>query len=110
MGRKGVWTPAQSAKFLKHHADHRLRAAWVLAIVVGARRGELAGLKWPRVDLDRGVLLHWQRTTTSNGVVEKAPKGKSKRAVALGPGLGSAAPMDRSGGSVALTVPPVDRL
>ncbi|MDT0532123.1 tyrosine-type recombinase/integrase [Micromonospora sp. DSM 115977] len=88
MGRKGVWTPAQSAKFLKHHADHRLRAAWVLAIVVGARRGELAGLKWPRVDLDRGVLLlHWQRTTTSNGVVEKAPKGKSKRAVALGPAL-----------------------
>ena len=88
MGRKGVWTPAQSAKFLKYHADHRLRAAWVLAIVVGTRRGELAGLKWPRMDLDRGVLLlHWQRTTTSNGVVEKAPKGKSKRAVALGPAL-----------------------
>ncbi|MEH0933519.1 site-specific integrase, partial [Micromonospora sp. CPCC 205558] len=36
----------------------------------------------------RGVLLlHWQRTTTSNGVVEKSPKGKSKRAVALGPAL-----------------------
>ena len=88
MGRKGVWTPAQSAKFLKFHTEHRLRAAWALAIVVGARRGELAGLKWPRIDLDRGVLLlHWQRTTTSNGVVEKAPKGKSKRAVALGPAL-----------------------
>lgn len=29
MGRKGVWTLAQSATLLKYHADHRLRAAWV---------------------------------------------------------------------------------
>jgi integrase len=65
-----------------------MRAAWALAIVVGARRGEIAGLKWSRIDLDRGVLyLHWQRTTTSIGVVEKAPKGKSKRTVAIGPAL-----------------------
>jgi integrase len=88
MGRKGVWTPAQATAFLRHHAGHRLRAAWVLAIVVGVRRGELAGLRWSGVDLDRGVLLvYWQRTTTSGGVVEKAPKGKSRRAVAIGPAL-----------------------
>jgi integrase len=88
MGRKGVWTPAECVQFLDHHLDHRLRAAWVLAIVVGVRRGELAGLKWNRVDLDRGLLLiHWQRTATSTGVVEKEPKGKSKRAVALGPAV-----------------------
>jgi integrase len=88
MGRKGVWTPAESKQFLTHHAGHRLRAAWVLAVVVGTRRGELAGLKWPRIDLERGLLLvHWQRTTTSNGVVEKQPKGKSKRTVALGPAV-----------------------
>ncbi len=88
MGRKGVWNVEQSARFLKFHAEHRLRAAWALAVVVGARRGELAGLKWARIDLDRGVLLvHWQRTATSRGVVEKSPKGKSKRAVALGPGM-----------------------
>jgi len=31
--------------------------------------------------------VHWQRTTTRTGVVEKAPKGKSKRAIALGPAL-----------------------
>jgi integrase len=88
MGRKGVWNAKQSTRFLKFHTRHRLRAAWALAIVVGARRGELAGLKWSRIDLDRGVLLlHWQRTATSQGVVEKTPKGKSKRAVALGPGM-----------------------
>jgi hypothetical protein len=88
MGRKGVWTPAQATTFLRHHAGHRLRAAWLLAIVVGVRRGELAGLRWSGVDLDRGVLLvHRQRTTTSRGVVEKAPKGKSRRAIAIGPAL-----------------------
>lgn len=88
MGRKGVWAPAECVRFLDHHDDHRLRAAWVLAIVAGLRRGELAGLRWHHVDLDRGVLLvHWQRAATSTGVVEKEPKGKSRRSIALGPGL-----------------------
>jgi integrase len=90
-GRKGVWTAAQAARFLAHHAGHRLYAAWVLAIVAGLRRGELLGLKWERIDLDGGlaggvVAVHWQRTTTSShGAIEKAPKGKSRRTVALGP-------------------------
>ncbi|MEV8517866.1 site-specific integrase [Dactylosporangium sp. NPDC051484] len=85
-GRKGVWTPEEAARFLTHHADHRLYAAWVLAIVTGLRRGELLGLKWDKVDPNRRkVAVHWQRTTTSrNGVIEKAPKGKSKRTVPLG--------------------------
>jgi integrase len=85
MGRKGVWTPSECSQFLDHHRDHRLRAAWVLAIIAGLRRGELAGLKWHRVDLDKGILfVHWQRTATSTGLVEKEPKGKSRRAIALG--------------------------
>jgi integrase len=86
-GRKGVWTAEQAARFLAHHAGHRLYAAWVLAIVAGLRRGELLGLKWERVDLDTGALrIHWQRTATSSeGAIEKAPKGKSKRTVAIGP-------------------------
>jgi len=85
-GRKGVWTAAQAAR-LSFHADHRLYAAWVLAIVAGLRRGEPLGLKWDRVNLDGGLLaVHWQRTaTTRNGAIEKAPKGKSKRTVAVGP-------------------------
>ena len=96
-GRKGVWTQAQSAAFLRYHAGHRFYAAWAVAIVAGVRRGELAGLKWPRVDLDRGILLvHWQRTTTRTGVVEKAPKGKSKRAIALGPALVAALRVHRA--------------
>ncbi|MFC0530426.1 tyrosine-type recombinase/integrase [Phytohabitans kaempferiae] len=86
-GRKGVWTAAQASRFLSQHTGHRLYAAWVLAIVGGLRRGELLGLKWDRVDLDGGVVaVHWQRTTTSrHGAIEKTPKGRSKRTVALGP-------------------------
>jgi integrase len=58
----------------------------VLAIVVGLRRGEVLGLKWEKIDFDgRALAVHWQRTTTSrNGVIEKAPKGRSKRTVPLG--------------------------
>jgi integrase len=91
-GRKGVWTAKQCAAFLGHAADDRLYAAWVLAVVCGMRRGELAGLKWPKVDLDAGVIyVHWQRAVASGeiqgGVIEKEPKGKSKRSIAIGPVL-----------------------
>jgi integrase len=91
-GRKGVWTAQQCSTFLVGAADDRLFAAWALAVVCGMRRGELAGLKWSKVDLDAGVVyVHWQRAVASGevegGVVEKEPKGKSKRSVAIGPSL-----------------------
>jgi integrase len=89
MGRKGIWTADQCAAFLAYAAKDRLYAAWVLAIVCGMRRGELAGLKWPKVNLDDGVVyVHWQRAVASGvvagGVIEKEPKGKSKRSLAIG--------------------------
>jgi integrase len=85
-GRKGVWSPAQSKTFLRHHRGGRLYAAWALAIVAGMRRGELAGLRWSKVDLERGIVyVHIQRTICGNKVIEKSPKGKSRRTVAIGP-------------------------
>jgi integrase len=56
------------------------------------RPGELAVLNWSKVDLDSGVVhVHWQRAVASGvvdgGVVEKEPKGKSRRSVAIGPTL-----------------------
>jgi Site-specific recombinase XerD len=91
-GRKGVWTAKQCTEFLTHVANDRLYAAWVLVVVCGMRRGELAGLKWPKVDLEnRVVYVHWQRAVASGevdgGVVEKEPKGKSKRSIATGTAL-----------------------
>jgi integrase len=91
-GRKGVWTAQQCSTFLVSAAGDRLDAAWALAVVCGVRRGELAGLKWSKVDLDAGVVyVHWQRAVASGevegGVVEKEPKGKSRRSIAIGPTL-----------------------
>jgi len=91
-GRKGVWTAQQCSTFLTHTAADRLHAAWTLVVVCGLRRGELAGLKWPKVDLDRGAIhVHWQRCCApgviADGVVEQGPKGTSRRTVAIGPAL-----------------------
>ncbi|GAB1692959.1 tyrosine-type recombinase/integrase [Krasilnikovia sp. M28-CT-15] len=87
-GRKGVWSPQESKKFLKFHRDARMYAAWALAVVAGTRRGEVAGLRWSKVDLDQGIVyIHWQRTISGNKVVEKSPKGKSRRAIAIGPAM-----------------------
>jgi integrase len=91
-GRKGVWTAGQCSAFLAGAAGDRLYAAWALAVVCGMRRGELAGLKWSKVDLDVGVVhVHWKRAVASGevdgGVVEKEPKGKSRRSIAVGPVL-----------------------
>ncbi len=88
-GRKGVWTADETVAFLRVARDDRLYAAWVLATVCGMRRGELAGLRWAKVDLRRGVLrTDWQRTTATgqgdHGVVEKETKGSSARDIAIG--------------------------
>jgi hypothetical protein len=78
----------QCTKFLSAAANDRLYAAWVLVVVM--RRGELAGLKRPKLDLESGVIyVHWQRAVASGevegGVIEKEPKGKSKRTAARKP-------------------------
>jgi integrase len=57
--RKSVlhaWTAAQLRQFLDEIASHRLYPAVYLAANTGMRRGELLGLRWKDVDLDRGRL------------------------------------------------------
>nr|MBA2555029.1 Arm DNA-binding domain-containing protein [Geodermatophilaceae bacterium] len=81
-----TWTAAQAAAFLQATAEDRLYAAWVLALVCGLRRGELAGLRWADVDLDQRTLgVVSQRTTDADwNVITKAPKGTSRRTIVLG--------------------------
>ena len=75
---------------------HRLIAAnseseWLpyieIALLTGLRRGELLGLRWADVDLDRGELAvkqQRQRLPKAGGVTERAVKSKAgERTVAL---------------------------
>jgi integrase len=47
---------ADARKVLAVAESDPLRALWRLAIAAGLRQGELAGLRWPDVDLDAGVV------------------------------------------------------
>ena len=49
-------TPEQARTFLAAIADHHLYPLIVVAVSCGLREGELLGLQWPDLDLDRGVL------------------------------------------------------
>ena len=66
----------------------RHRDAYCLAALTGMRRSELAGLKWPDIDL-RSARLRVVRTRQriyGHGVVEGQPKThRSRRSVALSP-------------------------
>ncbi|GAC1324204.1 MAG: hypothetical protein NVSMB13_05200 [Mycobacteriales bacterium] len=82
-----TWTAEQATSFLRAAAGHRLYACWLLALTCGLRRGELAGLRWRDVDLERGeVRIVSQRTTDADWkIVTKEPKGTSRRTLDVGP-------------------------
>lgn len=82
-----VWGRPEIRAFLSGAAEDRLYAAWLLALLCGLRRGELAGLRWKDVDVDAGILrITSQRTTTTEwAVITKEPKGTSRRTIDLGP-------------------------
>jgi integrase len=83
-----VWEPEHVTLFLAHarEAEPRLAPAFQLAAWRGLRRGEICGLQWADLDLDRGE-LHVVRNVTEADraahIVE--PKtAKGKRTVSLG--------------------------
>lgn len=46
----------QTQKLVTSMRGHRLEAAFLVALVLGLRRGEILGLTWPAIDLDSGML------------------------------------------------------
>ena len=74
------WTPEEAASFLAATRDSRWWPLWCLALDSGARRGELAALRWSELDLDAGVMkVVASRTSIGGRVVEGPPKTKKSR-------------------------------
>jgi len=71
--------------FFEAVANERLEALFVLAVTTGMRQGELLGLRWQDVDVDKGV-LHINRTLYMRGgsIILSEPKTlHSKRTIHL---------------------------
>ncbi|MEU5794879.1 site-specific integrase [Streptomyces sp. NPDC047813] len=62
------WTLDETLTFLEAARSDPLYAAFVLAVALGLRRGEILGLQWKDVDLDRRTLT--VRTTLNRGGTE----------------------------------------
>ena len=76
----------QARTFLQtvSEAGDRFEALYVVAVTAGLRQGELLGLKWEDLDLDRGVLqVRRTLSETRDGRVFEAPKSGKGRSIRL---------------------------
>lgn len=78
------WSLDETLDFLAAARKDPLYAAFVLAIAMGLRRGEIVGLRWSDVDLDNRVLYVRKQVQRRRGVLyDDDPKGRRRRAVPL---------------------------
>lgn len=78
------WSLDETLDFLAAARKDPLYAAFVLAVAMGLRRGEIVGLRWGDIDLDKRVLHVRQQTQRRRGVLyNDDPKGRRRRAVPL---------------------------
>lgn len=79
-----IWSVDQVRQFLQSaDADaDPLMVGYVLLLVLGLRRGELLGLAWEDVDLDKGeARIAWQLQRVDGGIVRRPTKTASSDAV-----------------------------
>lgn len=76
-----ILSPEQAQMFLQKVREHHLEALVTLALATGMRKGEMLGLRWQDIDLEKGS-LHIQRTLvyiTYHGFKEGEPKTETSR-------------------------------
>ncbi len=76
------WMPDEVEQFLRANRDDELYELWVVALNTGMRRGELAGLKWDKVDF-RNRLIHVARTRDREGLRESTKTHSSFRYIPM---------------------------
>jgi integrase len=78
------WSLDETLDFLAAARKDPLYAAFVVAIAMGLRRGEIIGLRWEDLDLEQRVLYVRQQTQRRRGVLyDDDPKSRRRRAVPL---------------------------
>ncbi|MFE5832758.1 tyrosine-type recombinase/integrase [Streptomyces sp. NPDC056508] len=78
------WSLDETLDFLAAARRDPLYAAFVLAIAMGLRRGEIVGLRWSDIDLENRVLLVRQQVQRRRGVLyNDETKGRRSRAIPL---------------------------
>jgi integrase len=83
-GGINAWEAHELAKFLDVARDTRLGAIWRLAAMTGTRRGEVLGLRWCDLDLDRARLSVRQAVVAVGyEVVHSTPKSHCARVIDL---------------------------
>ncbi|WP_079110507.1 tyrosine-type recombinase/integrase [Streptomyces roseifaciens] len=79
-----VWTLEETLKFIFVARRDPLYAAFMLAVGLGLRRGELVGLRWQDIDLDSmTVQVRKQRQRVGGENYEDDTKNRRKRALPL---------------------------
>ena len=82
-----TWEVETVRKFLGSAKENRYGDLYVFGILTGLRRGELCGLLWKNVDLQRhriSIVQTLQRITGRGLVVGKPKTKRSRRSIALG--------------------------
>jgi integrase len=83
-GGINAWEPDELAAFLNDVRGTRLEAIWRLSAMTGMRRGEVLGLRWCDLDLDRARLAVRQAlVAVGYEVVHSTPKSHSARVIDL---------------------------
>lgn len=80
-----TWTPDQVRTFLAAMSDHRMYAAFLLAITTGMRRGEILGLRWIDIEFpQRRLLIRQTIISVAYELQYSKPKtNKGRRSIAL---------------------------
>ena len=81
------WEPSELASFLQSVQGHRLEAAWHVSAMTGMRRGEVLGLRWKDLDLDRArIAVRQALVSVGYEIVTSTPKSHQARVIDLDAG------------------------